>query len=84
MDFKNIIGYIAAFLSIFCLLPQVIKTWKTKSTGDISLAMYILGSLGAIFWVTYGVFLNSRQIILTNSIVLICFLLILIFKLKYK
>jgi len=84
MDLRNLIGYVAATLSIFCLIPQVVKTWKSKSTSDISLAMYILGSIGALFWIVYGVSLNSMQIILTNSIVLICFLFILSYKIKYK
>lgn len=49
MDFKNLLGYIATILSISSFLPQVIKTWKTKSTKDLALGMWILGATGIFF-----------------------------------
>ena len=84
MDLKNLLGYIATIMTVLYLLPQVIKTWKSRSTGDISLGMYILGSLGALFWILYGVMLSSIQLMLTNIIVLISSLIILVFKIRYK
>ncbi len=84
MDLKNLLGYIATTMTILYLLPQVIKTWRSKSTEDISIGMYILGSLGASFWILYGAMLDSIQLIFTNSIVLISSLIILGFKIKYK
>jgi MtN3 and saliva related transmembrane protein len=84
IDLKNLLGYIATIISSFYLLPQVIKTWKSKSTADISLGMFILGISGAIIWILYGAMLNSIQIVLTNSIVLISSLIVLTFKIKYK
>ena len=84
MDILNIFGYIATVLTIFYLLPQVIKTWKSRSTGDISIGMYILGSFGALFWVLYGTMLHSVQLIFTNVVVLISSLIILGFKIRYK
>jgi MtN3 and saliva related transmembrane protein len=84
MDLKNFLGYTATTISIVSLIPQIIKTWKSKSTADLSLGMYILGSLGVLFWVLYGVSLSSIQLIITNSVVLLCSLFILILKIKYK
>jgi len=31
------LGYFAGFLTTVALVPQVIKTWKTKSADDFSL-----------------------------------------------
>lgn len=84
MDIKNIFGYIATIMTVLYLLPQVIKTLKSRSTKDISLGMYILGSLGALFWILYGFMLGSIQLMLTNSVVLTSSLIILIFKIRYK
>jgi len=84
MDLKNIIGYIATIMTVLYLLPQVIKTCKMKSTSDISLGMYILGSSGALFWALYGIMIGSIQLVITNIIVLIFSLIILAFKIKYK
>lgn len=35
--FIDILGYVAGTLVVVSLLPQTIKSWKTKSTRDISL-----------------------------------------------
>jgi|TARA_Y100000310_G_scaffold141354_1_gene140789 MtN3 and saliva related transmembrane protein len=50
MNWINYIGLIAAALTTSCMLPQAIKTIKTKSTKDISLLMYSILIIGVIFW----------------------------------
>lgn len=84
MDIQNIIGYTATVITTLSILPQVIKTWKTKSTKDISLGMCGLGILGGLFWFAYGLLISSFQIIIANLIVFISFLIIFVFKIKYK
>jgi MtN3 and saliva related transmembrane protein len=51
----DILGYVAGILVVISLLPQVIKSWKTKSTRDISLWRYLIYVTGLILWVTYAV-----------------------------
>lgn len=54
-----IIGYCGAAAFATCSLPQVIKAYKTKSTGDISIFFIILSiignlcSAGYIFYTNY-------------------------------
>jgi MtN3 and saliva related transmembrane protein len=46
MAFIDLIGFLAGATVAISLVPQVLKSWKTKSTKDISLAwtlIYILG-----------------------------------------
>ena len=38
----ELLGYTATVLSIVAFFPQVYKTWKTKTTRDISLPMYLI------------------------------------------
>ncbi len=84
IDKFEIIGLIAAVLTTSAYLPQVYKTWKTKSAGNISLTMYLAMFVGILLWLVYGIHLNSFAMILANSVTAILTLVIVGFKLKYK
>jgi MtN3 and saliva related transmembrane protein len=83
MAFTDIIGYIAGALILISLIPQIIKSWRTKSTKDISLLRYLIYVLGVILWLSYGIILHNGPMILTNSINLCLASSILFLKLKY-
>lgn len=80
--FVTILGFIAAALTSFSFLAQVIKTWKTKQTKDISLNMYLILGLGISLWIVYG-FLIQDIVVISANIVAISFILIII-SLKIK
>ena len=84
IDKFEIIGLIAAVLTTSAYVPQVYKTWKTKSAGNISLVMYIAMFIGILLWLVYGIHINSLAMIVANSITAVLTMIILIFKLKYK
>ena len=84
IDSYEIIGLIAAVLTTAAYVPQVYKTWKTKSAGNISLTMYIAMFIGILLWLVYGIHLKSLAMILANSVTAILTLIILVFKLRYK
>ena len=67
---SEVVGLIAGALSCTTFLPQVIKTWKSKSTKDVSLAMFLIASAGTALWLVYGIMINSISIIGTNIVVL--------------
>ncbi len=81
---SEIIGLIAASLTTAAFVPQVYKTWKTKSVDELSLTMYLVFFTGIVLWVIYGIFINSLSIILANTITGLLVLLLIYFKLKYK
>lgn len=68
---SEVIGILAGALSCTTFLPQVIKTWKSKSTKDVSLTMFLIATLGTTLWLVYGILINSISIIGTNIVVLI-------------
>ena len=78
------IGFFAAFCTTFAFFPQAVKVWKTKSTKDISLYMFIIFTTGVFSWLIYGIIISDLPIILANALTLVLSLFILIFKLKYK
>ena len=67
---SEVIGLIAGALSCTTFLPQVIKTWKSKSTKDVSLSMFLIASAGTALWLVYGIMIKSISIIGTNIVVL--------------
>jgi len=74
---NEIVGIIAGALSCTTFLPQVIKTWKSKSTKDVSLTMFIIASISTALWLIYGILIHSFSIIATNIVVLIFSLIML-------
>ena len=80
----QLIGFFAAFCTTIAFLPQVIKVYKTRSTKDISLSMFLIFTTGVLCWLIYGVLIVDLPIIMANIVTLILSLIILAFKIKYK
>jgi MtN3 and saliva related transmembrane protein len=83
MDTATIIGLAAGVFTTISFLPQVIKAWKSKSTRDISIGMYIVLGIGLLLWTIYGFAIESTPIIITNAVGLTLTLLVLLLKIKY-
>jgi MtN3 and saliva related transmembrane protein len=83
MDFTNTLGFMAASLTTFAFLPQVVQVWRSRSTKDISLPMLVTFIAGITLWLIYGLQVNAAPIYIANAITLILNLAILHFKLKY-
>ena len=77
-------GFLAALLTTIAFLPQLYKTWKTKSADDVSLIMLILFITGLIFWIIYGLKIHSIPILIANVVTFIFNFSILILKVTYK
>lgn len=77
------IGSVAATLTTISFLPQVMRVWQRKSARDISLAMFLLFSLGVGLWLIYGIGIGSRPIAAANAVTLALALAILVLKLRY-
>jgi len=83
INYTAIIGLIAGTCTTLSLLPQVIKTIKTRETKDISMAMYIILMSGMLLWIIYGVLIEAPPVILANAFSLLLALIVLILKIKY-
>jgi MtN3 and saliva related transmembrane protein len=79
----TVIGTVAGTLTTAAYLPQVVKVWRSRSAGDISLQMYILMVTGSVLWVTYGVLTLAWPVIIANAVSLLFTAIILIFKIRY-
>ena len=79
----EILGYLAGTLTTISFLPQVIKAWKSRSTRDISLGMFLLFTAGVSLWLIYGILMDAYPIIVANFVTVIFASLILVAKFRY-
>lgn len=78
------LGLTAGVLTTIAYLPQLIKTWKTKSANDLSWSMLIVLCIGIILWLIYGVIEQDLPLIFANVVTFIFALIILILKIRYQ
>ncbi len=84
IDGVSIIGFVATVLILFSQVPQIYKSLKTKSTGDLSLWMILLLISGVALWLIYGILRPDVVIVFSNSLTLLLLCILLALKLKYK
>ena len=80
--YGELLGSIAGALTTLSFLPQVIRTWRSGSTRDISLIMFLAFCLGVALWILYGVIVGAWSIIIANIITLLLAGTILILKIR--
>ena len=78
----ELIGYIGAFMTTAAFFPQTWQVIRTRDTRSISLAMYILFTLGICFWLVYCVMIESFPVTIANAITLVLSSIILYMKSK--
>lgn len=79
----TVIGGCAGFLTSVAVIPQLVKTWKTRHARDLSLWQQIIVSAGLVLWLSYGILLHDLPLILSNSFTLACYALLLAMKLYF-
>ncbi|MHB8667925.1 MAG: SemiSWEET transporter [Burkholderiales bacterium] len=83
MNLADLLGAIAGVLTTVAFVPQVWGVWKTRSTRDISLGMYLVFTTGVGFWLAYGLVLGAWPIIVANLVTLILTGTVLVLKLRH-
>lgn len=83
-DIISLLGFLAGALTTVAYLPQVIKTWRSKSAKDISLVMVSLSSTGIFLWFVYGLYIRSAPVIVANLVTFVLISLVLFLKIRYQ
>ena len=83
LDWQTGVGLAAGFLTTTAFIPQVIRTWRTRSAEDISLGTFVLFVLGVALWLIYGLVRSDIAMIAANAATLVLASAILVFKLRY-
>ena len=82
--FTFLIGYAAVAVGTTFMLPQVVKSWKTKRVDGLSLASVTLYFANSILWLTYGLLIAAWPVAIANALALVISILQVFLKLKYR
>ena len=80
---SDLVGYSAGVLATAAFVPQVAKTFRDRSTRDISLGMYALFCAGVGLWLVYGVLIASWPVVVSNVVTLVLAGAVLVLKLRH-
>lgn len=78
------LGLAAAAFTTLSFLPQVLKVWRTRRAGDISLRMYAVFCTGIVLWLVYGILTDDLPIIAANGMTLALAGSVLVLALRYR
>jgi MtN3 and saliva related transmembrane protein len=66
--FYEVVGSIAAIITTFAWLPQIVKILRERQARDISLTTTAALATGVFLWIVYGLAIGSMPVILANSV----------------
>jgi MtN3 and saliva related transmembrane protein len=82
MDAIEYIGLVASSLATLAFLPQVVKTWRSRSANDFSLTTLLMLEAGTSLWIFYGALRDAPAIWLGNGVTFVLAGFILSVKMK--
>jgi MtN3 and saliva related transmembrane protein len=79
----EIVGFVAGLLTAGSLVPQVHRSFRTKSTKDISLYWLVINLCGQALWIAYGVLISSAALYVMSGFVFLMTAVMVVLKLKH-
>ena len=56
----GVLGTAGTIVSTASLMPQVVRTWRTRSASDISAAWLMAALASMLIWIVYGSLIKRR------------------------
>ncbi|MBR0659594.1 SemiSWEET family sugar transporter [Neoroseomonas oryzicola] len=78
----EVLGLVAGALTTTAYLPQAVRTLRSGSARDLSLAMLLLLITGIVLWLAYGALAGLPAVVAANAATLLLTLPILWVKLR--
>ena len=79
----DILGLIATCFTTLSFAPQVWRTWRTRDVNSISLATYLVLTIGLGLWLMYGLLKGDLPLIVANSVMVVLTAAITIMKIVF-
>ncbi len=80
---STIIGFLAGLLTTAANVPQVWKTYQSRSGEGLSFRMLVILASGLALWIVYGALGGSPPIIVANAAALALVLALIAMKLIF-
>ena len=77
------VGAVAAALTSFGFVPQILKMWRTKSVRDVSPIMIVQFIAGVLLWTVYGVHLRDPVVMAANLVSLATLIVVLLLYFRF-
>lgn len=71
MDIAQILGWTATFLFSIMIIPQIIKTIKSKDTKGVSLLLFVIYLIANIIALTYALLINQSPLVVKYVIAIL-------------
>ncbi|VIO87040.1 Uncharacterized protein BM_BM4758 [Brugia malayi] len=62
----SVSAFITTVSLFFCGIPICVNIWKRRNTKDISAVPFLMGVLGAVYWLRYGLMKTDYTMIAVN------------------
>ena len=79
----EMIGYAAAVVGTSLMLPQLIKSIRSKKVRDLSYGMLILYFFNCLLWMVYGLLILAWPVVICNAIAFVISIVQLVIKIIY-
>lgn len=76
--FIDSLAYIGGVMIPIMTIPQLLKIIQTKSAASLSLISWVSYLIGVIFWLIYGISRKEKVIIVTYSLSVVIYGLVVI------
>jgi len=83
-DLLRWLGFFAGALTVGSFFPQVLRTWRTRQTRDLSLAMFTLLVTSGALWALYGLIRRDWPVVITNAGMVALNGALVVAKLRYR
>jgi MtN3 and saliva related transmembrane protein len=83
LEWQTALGLAAGFCTTIAFVPQVLKTWRSRSAADLSLGTFSVFVVGLALWLVYGLVRGDVAMTAANAVTLPLAGAILYFKLRY-
>ncbi|MSO71861.1 MAG: hypothetical protein EXQ88_07640 [Alphaproteobacteria bacterium] len=78
------VGTAAAALTSFGFMPQVLRMWRRRSAGDVSVVTLGQFAVGVLLWTFYGFYLEDPIIIAANLLTLATLIVGLVLYVRFR
>lgn len=79
----DLVGYAAAALTTLSWVPQLQRTWRTRSAADLSFGMLATFTSGVALWLLYGLAVGSSPVVVANGVTLVLALALVALKVGF-
>ncbi len=65
------LGLVAGMLTTAAWLPQIARTWRSRSADDLSWPYLLVFSSGVALWLLYGVLADDVPVLAANAVTIV-------------